>query len=1127
MSSTYRSATTNGTTKPIRIVNRAFKSSDAHGNDGSNAQALPPPPKSSEELFADLLSQAEGDILIAGELLADGVYNGNVEVGRTLGAYVEYAGSQALLRQPRIMTSIQERLHNGEGPGSRAAALAACHSLAGIGCKAVEPWLIDLMSHVLSANADKSSAIRTNALEAGEAMVHALHPHATRSLVRLLLETVEKSTKWQKKVASLKYLEARAKQCPAEVGHCLLDILTVVSEAAIDTRTEVAVAASSALLACCYTVGNRDFEKHIPAIVSCMSKPNEVADTVAKLSATTFVQAMDDASLAVLAPLMHRALHERSAKTQRRASVIITNFSKLVTDPADARPFLPVLIPDLSKVADEAADPELRGVAAGARDALQAIKEADEAAVKAAGGPAARFDAILQELERISRDALPTVELSNPSIALCIKYVASLVESLIATHTRGPRSWEACTKPYLVDAFDGSEDIACSVGSALRKWALTHMGDASIATEDAEHDDELCNCEFSLAYGGRILLSNATLKLRRGHRYGLCGANGVGKSTLMRAISNGQLEGFPPKDELRTVYVEHDIDASESGTPVVDFILEDANVQEVASLDRRDVIAALHAVGFTPALQESAVGSLSGGWKMKLALARAMLMKADILLLDEPTNHLDTTNVAWLEKYLTSMPDVSSMIVSHDSGFLDNVCTDIIHYENRKLKHYSGNLSEFVKVRPEAKAYYELGAAAFAFKFPEPGFLDGIKGKTQSVIRLNKVTFSYPGSQKKQLDNVSVRCSLGSRVAVLGRNGAGKSTLIKVMTGEMLPLEGNVWKHPNLRLAYVAQHAFHHIEQHLDETPSSYLWWRFGEGEDREARLKVTRRFTEEELAAREAAIERGERVVDYLNSRRMGKNKEFEYEVVWVGQGPDQNVWVDRSELLSEKWNLSKLVEEVDARVASYRLYRPLSKELVLQHLKDFGIEEEIAAHNTIRGLSGGQKVKLVLAAAMWNLPHLLVLDEPTNYLDRDSLGALASGIRDFGGGVVIISHNNEFTSALCKEEWHVADGQVKVVGGLRGLHGVASMASMASMASVSSLSSMGEVEQADGVGAASDGQEGAPALTPEEEEEAAAAFDAALAAKAARRAEKDKLAKEKAAKKAEKARLRYAKKF
>ena len=206
------------------------------------------------------------------------------------------------------------------------------------------------------------------------------------------------------------------------------------------------------------------------------------------------------------------------------------------------------------------------------------------------------------------------------------------------------------------------------------------------------------------------------------------------------------------------------------------------------------MIEVLTEIGFSEELQASTIASLSGGWRMKLALARAMLIGADILLLDEPTNHMDTTNVAWLVEYLTTKTDISSMIVSHDSGFLDNVCTDIIHYEKRKLVHYTGNLSEFVKVKPEAKAYYELSAAAFKFTFPEPGFLDGVKGKRQPVIRVSKMSFQYPGAAKPQISDVTLRCTLGSRIGVLGRNGAGKSTLIKVITGETIATEGNVWR---------------------------------------------------------------------------------------------------------------------------------------------------------------------------------------------------------------------------------------------------------------------------------------------------------------------------------------------
>ncbi|CAK4376171.1 unnamed protein product, partial [Aphanomyces euteiches] len=227
----------------------------------------------------------------------------------------------------------------------------------------------------------------------------------------------------------------------------------------------------------------------------------------------------------------------------------------------------------------------------------------------------------------------------------------------------------------------------------------------------------------------------------------------------MRAIANDQLEGFPSKDEVRTIFVEHNLQAEEADLPVLDFIAKDPNFAD--TLTRKEVSDTLASVGFTEAMQAQAVGSLSGGWKMKLELARAMLMKADILLLDEPTNHLDVANVAWLENYLNNAGDVTSIVVSHDSGFLDNVCTNIIHYEkNRKLKTYVGNMSAFVEIRPEAKAYYNLEAATFAFKFPEPGFLADIKNKGKPIIRLTNCTYQYPGAAKPSINNISVTCAL-------------------------------------------------------------------------------------------------------------------------------------------------------------------------------------------------------------------------------------------------------------------------------------------------------------------------------------------------------------------------------
>jgi elongation factor 3 len=234
---------------------------------------------------------------------------------------------------------------------------------------------------------------------------------------------------------------------------------------------------------------------------------------------------------------------------------------------------------------------------------------------------------------------------------------------------------------------------------------------------------------------------------------------------------------------------------------------------------------------------------------MKLALARAILFEADILLLDEPTNHLDVLNVAWLENYLCSLKTCTSIIVSHDSGFLNNVTTDILHLNRFKIKRYPGNLEAFVKHVPEAKAYYTLNVEEeYQFKFPDPPLLDGVKTKEKSLMKMRHVGFQYPTAPVQQLYDISLQVSLSSRVAILGPNGGGKSTLVKLLVGETEPNKGGeVWKHPNLVLGYVAQHAFHHIDSCLDLTPLEYMLQRYQTGEDREELAKATRTLTEEE----------------------------------------------------------------------------------------------------------------------------------------------------------------------------------------------------------------------------------------------------------------------------------------
>jgi elongation factor 3 len=566
-----------------------------------------------------------------------------------------------------------------------------------------------------------------------------------------------------------------------------------------------------------------------------------------------------------------------------------------------------------------------------------------------------------------------------------------------------------------------------------------------VAAEEEEEDDaeELCNCEFTLAYGTKILLHNTKMKLKRGYRYGLLGGNDCGKTTLMRSIANGMVEGFPSPDEVRTVFVEADILGELSHLNCADYVFEDPRIQSYG-ISKAQVAEILAKVGFDATgapKQDDPITTLSGGWRMKLALARAMLQKADILLLDEPTNHLDVRNVRWVKDYLLGLKDVTAIMVSHDSGLLTDVCTHIIEISNLKLSLTKGNLSDFIKIRPEAKAYFEFKATKLKFHFPAPGPIEGVKSKGKALIKVSDVTFQYPRNQIPTIEKATVQVSLSSRVACVGPNGAGKSTLIKVLTGETEPTKGEVWRHPNARIGYIAQHAFHHIESHLNKTPNEYIRWRYAGGEDKEAIVKDTMVVTDAERELMDKPIEisvkneetgkitKFKRVIQKLTGeRRENKAKQLEYSVKWKGIDEGETLqWVAAKTLEKQSWG--KHMKKVDMKINMMKgVYnRPLTQANVEKHLEDVGLDKEFGSHYRISALSGGQKVKVVLGGALWMQPHLIILDEPTNYLDRESLGALAGAIQEFDGGVVIISHNNDFCQMLCPETWVVekdADG-------------------------------------------------------------------------------------------------------
>ncbi|ORY77668.1 elongation factor 3, variant 1 [Protomyces lactucae-debilis] len=934
----------------------------------------------------------------------------------------------------KAVETLKTSLNNKKDATARQKALEAISAMVSapeIGA-AFEPFLVDLLAISIEKIADKQTPVRDAAISTSHSVIRKINPYAIKAVLPIIIQSIENASKWQEKFTSLTLLEDLVEVAPRQMSTCMPDLIPVVSSAMWDTKPEVKKQARLTMNKICTLVSNADIEKFIPVLIECIADPDQVSETVHTLGATTFVQEVQTPTLAIMAPLLSRGLNSRETPIKRKAAVIVDNMTKLVESPRLLTPFMGTLQTDLQKAFDGMADPEAREVVGRAQKTLKQFGTMDPAVAAEYAVP--KFLETLKSVIGIKVD-----KHHEPILGFIAAIVCELAE---VDNYLEKMEFQQHTVIYLATLLP--QEKAVEVSEAYRQKSISNIGGGSPADkEEEEQGDVLCDCDFSLAYGAKILLNRTNLRLIRGSRYGLCGPNGSGKSTLMRAIANGQVDGFPPADELKTVYVEHDIDESEAEVRTLDFIASDPRCTTDVGLTAEDCERELRNVGFNDDLINKPVGGLSGGWKMKLALARAMLQKADILLLDEPTNHLDVKNVKWLEDFLIGQKNVTSMIVSHDSGFLDRVVEYIIHYERFKLRKYQGNLSEFVKKVPSAKSYYELGASEQEFTFPEPGFLEGVKTKQKAIIKVSNMAFQYPGTAKPQLEDITFQCSLSSRIAVIGPNGAGKSTLIKVLTGELIPGSGEVWTHPNLRIAYVAQAAFTHLAAHVDETPSDYIQWRYQTGEDRETMDRASRVVTEEDeeaMANKIFRVEGSQRKILSINSRRKLKNS-YEYEITWllgnnVGMKSESwtpmmsadNTWLPRGELLETH---QKMVAEVDLKEAlKSGQFRPLTRKEIETHCGLLGLESEIVSHSRIKGLSGGQKVKLVLAACTWLKPHIIVLDEPTNYLDRDSLGALSKALKKFEGGVVIITHSAEFTKELTDEVWAVDNGRMMPSG-------------------------------------------------------------------------------------------------
>jgi len=644
-----------------------------------------------------------------------------------------------------------------------------------------------------------------------------------------------------------------------------------------------------------------------------------------------------------------------------------------------------------------------------------------------------------------------------------LEYCGSIIEDLM-TNRGDLEDWIDSIVPMLDGAVPDEEGPA--VVEEVFKIMNPTAGDV-VELNDGEAPLVLMH-PFQLLFMGVPLLEQTTLKLERGHRYGLVGANGAGKTSLMTRIAAGDLRGFPA--HLKVVYVEP-LQELDDSLNVVECVLEllkngleremrklEADTAQVgstraqlrervdevttllANIDtdatRKEATQVLVSMGFSEERISGTAGGLSGGWRMKVTLAHAAMVKCDLLLLDEPTNHLDVNAVAWLESFVNGMDDTVVCMVSHHREFLQNCITDVVHYDKKKLVYYPGSYYQFEDALNEkgvplnefrVMSWHSRVNNAnsteerLKFTLPKPGKLWGINRPTQPVIKLTKAEFSYPGQTKLTVKPVTLRVNMAARIGIVGGNGAGKSTLLKLMVGDNEPTGGEVWKHHNLRCAYVAQHSSDHLEDYLTISPVDYMFKRFKAYVDSEIMNKASNKMTREE----EHKLMGEAKVDDLLDRRMKGGRMEFLVKFKY-SKDPKSFQWLKQG--LLEEMGASKMIKVFnETRSADTAEQRQLSHKEIRTHLSCFGIDGDVA-ENKISAMSGGQKARLTLAAVMWTKPHVLVLDEPTNFLDVMSVNALTEAVDRFAGGIVLSTHNADFLAAFCNTLWHTEEGSTNV---------------------------------------------------------------------------------------------------
>jgi len=510
--------------------------------------------------------------------------------------------------------------------------------------------------------------------------------------------------------------------------------------------------------------------------------------------------------------------------------------------------------------------------------------------------------------------------------------------------------------------------------------------------------------QVSLQRGTQALLEGADLTLHAGHKAGIVGPNGAGKSSLFKLLL-GELA--PDRGEVemsggqRIAHMAQEVEALDR--PIVEYVLDgDRELRQteaalVAAREAHDAHreAELHGaietldgysaparaaqllvgLGFTQADLSRPLSDFSGGWRMRVNLARTLFMPSDVLLLDEPTNHLDLDALLWLEQWLARYPG-TLLLISHDRDFLDAVCDHIVHFDRQNLVLYRGNYSTFERTRAEKLALQQAEAAkqqarreeieSFVARFrakatkarqaqsrlkvlermgdiavahadsPFHFTIPAADKTSHPLLVLDEARLGYrdeAGDETVQLDQVKLTLLPGSRIGLLGPNGAGKSTLIKSLTGELALLAGKRVPGEHLAIGYFAQHQLEGLD--LASTPFMHV-----------------------------------------------------------------------------------------------QRLSPKASEQEIRNFLGGFGFKGD-DAFGEVGRFSGGEKARLALSLVAWQKPNLLLLDEPTNHLDLEMREALTEALAAFEGTVIIVSHDRHLLRATVDEFWRVADHRVEPFDG------------------------------------------------------------------------------------------------